>query len=142
MDLLFDSGIVNLLLKTKGGGGGETESQIMLMFLFRVLWGWFRVEILTGLQIVTGGHSCFSTRCNRGFFEIGYHFHKSLKYWNSRHRFEKKTNKKQWSKITESIISNYLINVYAWGNSILKMLETKWIYRTDKHRWQFIVCQT
>ena len=35
MDLLFDSGIVNLLLKTKGGG--ETESLIMLMFLFRVL---------------------------------------------------------------------------------------------------------
>ena len=37
MDLLFDSGIVNLLLKTKGGGGGKTESLIMLMFLFRVL---------------------------------------------------------------------------------------------------------
>ena len=38
MDLLFDSGIVNLLLKTKGGGGrGETESLIMLMLLFRVL---------------------------------------------------------------------------------------------------------
>ena len=36
MDLLFDSGIVNLLLKTKGGGG-KTESLIMLMFLFRVL---------------------------------------------------------------------------------------------------------
>ena len=109
MNLLFDSDIVNLLLKTKGG---ETEGLIMLILQFGVLWGWFRVEILTWFQIVTGVHRCFSTCFNRGCFEIGYPFHKNLKYWNSWHRSKK--NKKQWSKITEKIISTYLINVYVW----------------------------
>ena len=47
-----------------------------------------------------------------GCFEIGYHFHKNLKYWNTWHRFSK--NLKHWSKIIESIISSYLIHIYVW----------------------------
>ena len=30
----------------------------------RTFWGWFWVDILTWLQIITGGHRCFSTPCN------------------------------------------------------------------------------
>ena len=93
------------------------------------LWTWFQLgteflRLLSGgniniLQIVTGGHRCSSTRCKRGCFEFNDCFHKNFKYWNSWYRFFlKKQNKKQWSKITESLISTYLINVKVWKKAL------------------------
>ena len=77
MDLLFDSEIVNLLLKTKVGRDRRPN------YVNVVVWSALRLVsggILTWFQIVMGGHRCFSNRCNRGCFEICYHFHKDFKY--------------------------------------------------------------
>ena len=44
MDLLFDSGIVNLLLKTKGGGGGDRKPNYVNVF------------VSSTLRLVSGGN--------------------------------------------------------------------------------------
>ena len=80
MDYLFDSDIVNPLLKTKEGRDRRPS------YVNVVVWSALRLvsdEILTWFQIATGSHRWVSTRCNRGCYhltEIGYHFHKNLKY--------------------------------------------------------------
>ena len=51
-----------------------------------------------------------------------------IKIWNTEIVdivLKKIKNKKQWSTITESMISTYLINVYVWKKDILEMLEVK-----------------
>ena len=51
-----------------------------------------------------------------------------IKIWNTEIVdivLKKIKNKKQWSTITESMISTYLINGYVWKKDILEMLEVK-----------------
>ena len=134
----FDIGYISSV-KTKWG---ETEGIIMLNVVIGSALRFVSCGNIKWFQIVAGGHRCFTIRCNRGCFEIGYHFHKSLKFWNSWLHWQKHCLKnvrvricsgphfscifshsdwiprdtechflrseKQWSKITESIISTLL----------------------------------
>ena len=54
VDFLFGSDIVNPLLKTKG------ERERRPNYVNLVFW--------SALRLVSGGHRCFETRCNKGLF--------------------------------------------------------------------------